>query len=84
MTPTLGEDLADGQQKQKQHAETLKNVEPKCIYSMTPAILDGKPMVFMSFVEQCSERRQHPAPIRHPSKQVDNRSARPQGGPLTS
>ena len=38
MTPTLGEDFADGQQKQKQHAETLENVEPTCIYSMTPAI----------------------------------------------
>ena len=72
MTPTLGEDLADGQQKQKQHAETLENVEPKWIYSMTPAILDGKPLVLIAFVEQCSERRHHPAPIQHPSSTVDN------------
>jgi hypothetical protein len=80
MTPTLGEDFADGQQKQKQHAETLENVEPKWIPSMTPAILDGKSLVLIAFVDQCLERGDHPARVR----EVDNRSARPQGGLLRS
>ena len=65
MTPTLGEDFADGQQKQKQHIETLENGEPKWIYPMTPPSFGEKPLVFMSFVEQCSERRHHPAQRRH-------------------